>query len=231
MVCPIIDIINDQTFAYTRSFELHWGAFNWELHFRWYPIGRSQLTQSRKSNTDGTEPFKTPVMAGGLFAIDRQYFQEMGSYDSHMNIWGGENIELSLRIWQCGGRVEISPCSHVAHLFRKSSPYGFGGQNVADVLYSNLARVAEVWLDEYKSFYYKLNPIAAKILESDRTNKLINITERIELRHRLKCKSFKWFLDNVWPGLIDLTCDQMTSLNVNMFSFRTLLPNRRQILR
>lgn len=31
VVCPVIDIINDETFAYTRSFELHWGAFNWEL--------------------------------------------------------------------------------------------------------------------------------------------------------------------------------------------------------
>ena len=135
VVCPIIDIIHDETFAYTRSFELHWGAFNWQLHFRWFPIGQSEFARSQKSKTDATDAFKTPVMAGGLFAIDRDYFYEMGSYDSHMNIWGGENIEMSLRIWQCGGRVEISPCSHVAHLFRKSSPYDFGGQNVADVLY------------------------------------------------------------------------------------------------
>lgn len=36
VVCPIIDIIHDDTFAYVKSFELHWGAINWEMHFRYF---------------------------------------------------------------------------------------------------------------------------------------------------------------------------------------------------
>lgn len=94
----------------------------------------------------------------------------------------------------CGAVLEIAPCSHVGHLFRKSSPYSFPG-GVGDTLNANLARVALVWMDEWKDFFFKIHPEVAVYAHNQ------SISERLDLRHnKLKCKSFKWYLDTIWPG-------------------------------
>lgn len=46
--------------------------------------------------------FRSPTMAGGLFSIERDYFYEVGSYDEGMDIWGGENLEMSFRVCRQG---------------------------------------------------------------------------------------------------------------------------------
>ena len=51
-----------------------------------------------RRNNDRTAPLRTPTMAGGLFSIDKEYFYELGAYDEGMNIWGGENLEMSFRV-------------------------------------------------------------------------------------------------------------------------------------
>ncbi|KAM6969203.1 polypeptide N-acetylgalactosaminyltransferase 16 [Tautogolabrus adspersus] len=189
VVSPIIDVISLDNFAYLAASADLRGGFDWSLHFKWEQIPIEQ----KMARSDPTQPIRTPVIAGGIFVMDKSWFNHLGQYDTHMDIWGGENFELSFRVWMCGGSLEILPCSRVGHVFRKRHPYDFPEGNALTYI-KNTRRAAEVWMDEYKQYYYSARPSAqGKAFGS--------ISDRQTLRRKLDCKPFRWYMENVYPEL------------------------------
>ncbi|XP_024594898.1 inactive polypeptide N-acetylgalactosaminyltransferase-like protein 5, partial [Neophocaena asiaeorientalis asiaeorientalis] len=186
VVCPLIDVIDYVTLEYQPSPVVR-GAFNWYLQFKWDHVFSYEM-----DGPEGpTRPIRSPAMAGGIFAINRHYFNEIGQYDKGMNLWGGENLELSLRIWMCGGQLFILPCSRVGHIDKQHVANHTG--IVKALAYNNL-RLVHVWLDEYKEQVFLRRPNLKYLAYGD-------ISERVELRKQLGCKSFQWYLDTVFPEL------------------------------
>ena len=90
--------------------------------FKFHWIGIPQREYNRRKND--MEPIKSPTMAGGLFSINKEFFESLGTYDDGFDIWGkiqylmlavfiiheviihlvnwqligGENLELSFKV-------------------------------------------------------------------------------------------------------------------------------------
>ena len=93
VVVPIIDVIDAQDFHYSTNGYDHFqiGGFTWNGHFDWIDVPQSERERQRRECKDRHVevcPTYSPTMAGGLFAINREYFWESGSYDEEMDGWG-----------------------------------------------------------------------------------------------------------------------------------------------
>nr|XP_020503720.1 polypeptide N-acetylgalactosaminyltransferase 15 [Labrus bergylta] len=190
VVSPIMDVIDWQTFQYNATQWPVRGVFDWRLDFHW----ESYHHLPDKEQDSAVQPVSSPALGGGVVAMDRHFFHSVGAYDPGILLWGGEQIELSIRVWSCGGSMEVVPCSRVAHVGHHHLPYLLPDQ---EVLQRNKIRVADTWMDAFRKIFYRRDTLAHFIRQSESPN----ITERLRLKRSLGCRNFHWYLTTVYPQL------------------------------
>jgi len=107
VVCPIIDVISDDTFEYMAGSDMTYGGFNWKLNFRWYPVPQREMDR-RKG--DRTLPVRWVTQRGGrgvtfLFEASYCYFMPLPVVQLTLTaLWGvkwkenlppGQNVVIS----------------------------------------------------------------------------------------------------------------------------------------
>ncbi|XP_071079770.1 N-acetylgalactosaminyltransferase 7-like [Haliotis cracherodii] len=199
LVQPTVDVISYKDFSYNSIFtKMVKGVFDWGLLYKEMPASDKEQAATWKHNS---EPYGTPTHAGGLFAVDRKHFFDIGGYDDNLLVWGGENFQLSFKQWMCGGSMEMVPCSRVGHVYHSTMPYSLNINKKKPIKMSiikhNYLRVVEGWMDEYKEYFYIREPKVRQHAHE------VNVTDQLELRKRLGCRSFKWYLDNVAYGILE----------------------------
>jgi len=203
VVVPRIDSIDPHTIEYVVWEQAALGSLTWSMDYVWK---LAPLT----SNMYETQPMATATTIGCALAIDRQFFFELGAFDDGMLIWGGENLELSVRAWTCAGGVYISPCSRVAHLFRRMLPYRVPTDSTGQSLkLRNYRRLVDVWLDDYRKYYYVMESrrphsgfVTDAITVHADNDEVRSIDARRHLRQKLRCRGFDWYLQNIATDLV-----------------------------
>ncbi|XP_046568384.1 polypeptide N-acetylgalactosaminyltransferase 5-like [Haliotis rubra] len=194
LAIPTTDSISSDTFEYWKSNPkmMYKGGVDLDLYFSWIP-----LTKAEEERDNVLDPVRSPTHLGCCFAMSKANFNRLGKYDPGLKIWGCENQELSFKTWMCGGEMEIIPCSHVGHMFRNMPPWSWGKGGDTDRLHKNCLRVSEVWMDEYKTLHHER--IYNRQLDFG------DVSDRKALRKSLQCRSFDWYVKNVYPELYIFT--------------------------
>lgn len=78
---------------------------------------------------------EVPLSLGGCMAMSKTLFNNIGGFDEGFQIFGNEDVELSIRTWLFGYRILATPLTKINHVFRKKNPYPISQNNID---YNNL---------------------------------------------------------------------------------------------
>ncbi|OEH77341.1 inactive polypeptide N-acetylgalactosaminyltransferase-like protein 5 [Cyclospora cayetanensis] len=188
IVMPQVDGIDAENFRHIAGGIGCKLGFLWQLMEHSYEFHQMARLPPEQQNSQATDFQTSPTMAGGLFAADKKFFFSIGAYDEGFRYWGTENLEFSFRLWQCGGILECAPCSRVYHIFRKG---GSGYSFPSDALIANKMRTL-MWMDEYADLAWRVLGKPAVDYGEE------SLKKRREWRAQKQCKSFKWYMENVF---------------------------------
>eukprot|EP01035_Chromulina_nebulosa_P017657 gene17657-23244_t len=205
IVYPAIDILvqQDGYIGVLKSDNVI-GSFDWSLAFRWSDPDPSRFSLL-PSQTDENAVVTSPA-APGILAISKEYYESIGGFDSELGAWGQDSVELSLRVWLCGGVVIRQPCSRVAHKYkqlRNDAAVGNGiNQREVD---RNIVSLADRYMRPrhhetvYQARFTGRVPYSVEISASDRFSKSLHGVEKFS---KDECLSIDWFLQEVFSGLL-----------------------------
>lgn len=83
-------------------------------------------------------PFQTAVLPGGCYAVSKTVFDDIGGFDHGFQVWGYEDVEISIKMWLFGYKCYAQPKVKILHLFRQAHPY----RVTYDHIYYNMLRMA-----------------------------------------------------------------------------------------
>ena len=121
LLCSHIGVIRHDNFEYfidNEVYDLFDNQFPFFDHMTLDQMWASFSPDFRAARNKSIEPIPYGTVQGMMIAMRKQFFNQLGGFDTGMKVWGSEQIELSVKVWTCGGRVEMIPCSKVAHMYR-----------------------------------------------------------------------------------------------------------------
>lgn len=210
IVYPTIDVIDRATGGMAPADNVL-GAFDWTLEFRWENIQDSRAENRLALLPDGADRGPDSLLLSpaspGIMAMKTAYYKAIGGFDTTLTPWGQESVELSLRVWLCGGSVIRQPCARVAHrydnLFDDTVASASNGVSVGSVD-KNVMAVAEHWMPhEYRELVHQARfvgrvPYTIEVSHDARAPQALHSALDGDNN---KCQDFLWYLEHIYPGL------------------------------